>query len=502
MQNTPHSPSETLSVVQRQASELEDIRQRCERAESALEAIQQRNQVLGASAPFGILTIDPQGRVTGMNLKMREMLPWPPHVRLEALNIFEFDALIEAGVIDDFRRCWQSKQTIIRDYSCVQDQKRCRQLRFHLSPIADDTDKFSGVMAFVENHTNLKQAQDAARESEERYRLLFQSAPVPMIERDVSEMKAHLVALRQSGVSDLRAHFRLHPEEIERCLEMVKTVDCNDAFLRLLETRDKHAVLAKMPRFIVDEGFLQMAEESILIVDQGTPLPEREMTIETLQGNRKRIMSQYMVLPGDENTLSRVVISLVDITKRVEAEEALRASEQRFREQSLRDNLTGLQNRRFLYQSLPGLIQSARYAQTCLSLLFMDMDNFKSVVDAHGHLNGSRAIKEVGETIRAAIEPPSYAVAYAGDEFVVVLPNHSRHEAGQKATQIQSQIKATAYLSSQGKAVRLQASCGIASFPTDADDPEGLLAAADAALFAVKVNGKGALCHYAELVSA
>jgi len=93
-------------------------------------------------------------------------------------------------------------------------------------------------------------------------------------------------------------------------------------------------------------------------------------------------------------------------------------------------------------------------------------------------------------------------VAYAGDEFVVVLPNHSQYEAGQKATQIQSQIKATAYLSSQGKAVRLQASCGVASFPTDADDPEGLLAAADAALFAVKVNGKGAFRHFAELVSA
>jgi len=80
-------------------------------------------------------------------------------------------------------------------------------------------------------------ADDGARESEERYRLLFQSAPVPMIERDVSEMKAHLVTLRQSGVSDLRTHFRHHPEEIGRCLELVKTVDCKDAFLRLLETR-------------------------------------------------------------------------------------------------------------------------------------------------------------------------------------------------------------------------------------------------------------------------
>jgi diguanylate cyclase (GGDEF)-like protein len=129
----------------------------------------------------------------------------------------------------------------------------------------------------------------------------------------------------------------------------------------------------------------------------------------------------------------------------------------------------------------------------------MDMDDFKSVVDAHGHLNGSRAIQEVAATIRETIEPPSYAVAYAGDEFVVVLPDHSLHEAKQRAMQIQSRIKATAYLRNQGKAVRLGASCGIASFPGDADDSEGLLAAADAALFAVKGNGKGALRHFGDI---
>jgi diguanylate cyclase (GGDEF)-like protein len=500
MENTRLTPSETSPVVQRQAAELEALRQRCERAESALEVIQQRDQVLGASAPFGILTIDPNGRITAMNFKIREMLPWPPHVSPEALNIFEFDALMEAGVSEDFLHCWKSKQAIVRDYPCIQDSSHCLYLRFHLSPITDDTGVLSGVMAFVENHTNLKKAQDAARESEERYRLLFQSAPVPMIERDVSEMKTHLISLRESGIADLETHLQRHPEELQRCLEMVKTVDFNDAFLRLLEATDKRAFKAKMPRFVVGQEFSKMAEEGILSVLQGTALPEREMTIETFQGNHKRVMAQYMLLAEHENTLSRVVISLVDITKRVEAEEALRTSEQRFREQALRDNLTGLYNRRFLYQSLPGLIQSARNTQASLSLLFMDMDNFKSVVDANGHLNGSRAIQEVAGTIRAAIEPPSYAVAYAGDEFVVVLPDHSPHDALRKAMQIQSQIKAAAYLSSQGKTIRLQASCGIASFPADADDSEGLLAAADAALFEVKRSAKGTFRIYGDMV--
>ena len=114
--------------------------------------------------------------------------------------------------------------------------------------------------------------------------------------------------------------------------------------------------------------------------------------------------------------------------------------------------------------------------------------------------NEQDSVVPLWHEIRAAIEPPSYGVAYAGDEFVVVLPGHGQDDARQKAVEIQSRIKATAYLSSQGEAVRLQASCGIASFPADADDSEGLLAAADAALFAVKRSGKGTFFNYADIV--
>ena len=174
----------------------------------------------------------------------------------------------------------------------------------------------------------------------------------------------------------------------------------------------------------------------------------------------------------------------------------MRASEQRFREQSLQDNLTGLYNQRYLYQALPVQINESLAVGGRLSLLFLDIDNFKQVVDAHGHLNGSRAIQEVAETIRRAVEPPAWAVAYAGDEFVVVLPRHDPSRAEQAARQLQSRIHQTTFLAAQGIGLQLRISCGIATCPDHADGIEGLLYAADTALFGVKGRTKGTIRHY------
>ena len=115
------------------------------------------------------------------------------------------------------------------------------------------------------------------------------------------------------------------------------------------------------------------------------------------------------------------------------------------------------------------------------------------MVDPHGHLNGSRAIQEAAATIRQTISEPTYAVAYAGDEFVVVLPGANPSQAVQTADSIRAEMDLTFYLRELGLNVKLRASFGIGAFPDHAEDVMELLAAADRALFAVKEKGKNAI---------
>ncbi|RJQ83618.1 MAG: sensor domain-containing diguanylate cyclase [Desulfobacteraceae bacterium] len=157
---------------------------------------------------------------------------------------------------------------------------------------------------------------------------------------------------------------------------------------------------------------------------------------------------------------------------------------------AVHDSLTGLFNQRYLYSALREQLIACRREARPLSLVFMDMDDFKHVVDRLGHLNGSRALSEVASRIQAHVRPPAFGVAYGGDEFVLVLPGCDRPQALSLTSQIRRAVKSAPFLVQWGHKVMLTASFGIAAFPVDAEDSTGLLAAADNAMFRVKTTGK------------
>jgi diguanylate cyclase (GGDEF)-like protein len=216
----------------------------------------------------------------------------------------------------------------------------------------------------------------------------------------------------------------------------------------------------------------------------GFPLACRGRAVGALVGSdpvpcRGEIRLGAGVLPLLLSLLDMVALAL-DQALRLRKTEAL----------SVTDDLTGLYNSRFLKDALHRETKRAVRYKRPLAVLFIDLDGFKSVNDAHGHLCGSRTLIEAGEVIRACARDSDVVARYGGDEFVVVLPDTPADGAVVVAQRIRDRLAARSFLASEGLDVRLTASVGIAALPDISTDPEPLLQAADAAMYRVKESGK------------
>lgn len=204
----------------------------------------------------------------------------------------------------------------------------------------------------------------------------------------------------------------------------------------------------------------------------------------------------YIIKPSTkEELLARVRTHLA----LCHTQKALKESRARYRELSYLDDLTGFHNTRYLYKTLQGHLD--KYPDRPVSVVFIDIDKFKQVVDTHGHLNGSRAIAELAGVVRPSLTKGCYGVSYGGDEFVLVFPNHDCVKGMQIAESIRAAIADHIFLTSQGLALHLTVSCGVAAYPEHAHTLVDLLGNADYALFETKRRGKNAVSSF-EVIKA
>jgi diguanylate cyclase (GGDEF)-like protein/putative nucleotidyltransferase with HDIG domain len=159
-------------------------------------------------------------------------------------------------------------------------------------------------------------------------------------------------------------------------------------------------------------------------------------------------------------------------------------------EDSLTDPLTGLPNTRFLFMHLTRELARAERLKSEVSLMVMDLDNFKEINDSHGHHVGDRALCEVARVLRNAIRPYDICVRYAGDEFIVVLSGCGADEAEHKRQELQTSIDQVYFEARPGKHVKLGISVGAAVFPQDGESYEALLATADSRMYQDKSGRK------------
>lgn len=154
---------------------------------------------------------------------------------------------------------------------------------------------------------------------------------------------------------------------------------------------------------------------------------------------------------------------------------------------SITDDCTGLFNARRLYTMLDEKAALTQHGKPIpFSLLFIDLDHFKSVNDKHGHLIGSRLLGEVGNLLKRIAGPENSAFRYGGDEFVLLMPSADKTAAASLTRRLCDGLREQSFLTGEGLGLRLTGSFGLATFPEDGDTVHVILRAADSMMYEVK----------------
>ena len=165
-------------------------------------------------------------------------------------------------------------------------------------------------------------------------------------------------------------------------------------------------------------------------------------------------------------------------------------SQREWKHNALVDALTGLHNRRWLQQTLDRVMGRARHDGDVLSLLMVDLDNFKPLNDTYGHLTGDEVLSMVARTLQENLRPNDTAARFGGDEFVAVLPSTTLEEALQIADRLRMAVGDTPMMAAGGvRLPQVRVSIGVAEMQPDMDGTS-LLNAVDAALYRAKHQGR------------
>jgi diguanylate cyclase (GGDEF)-like protein len=167
---------------------------------------------------------------------------------------------------------------------------------------------------------------------------------------------------------------------------------------------------------------------------------------------------------------------------------------------SITDDCTGLFNARYLYNMIEEEIAAAGPAPDSrvvsitprrpFSLLFLDLDHFKSVNDTHGHLVGTRLLSEIGGTIKRTLGPENAGFRYGGDEFVALLRGLNKADATLLAQRLREDLNSATFLTANGLSLNVTASFGLATFPEDGDNLHAIIRSADAMMYVAKEQGR------------
>ena len=174
---------------------------------------------------------------------------------------------------------------------------------------------------------------------------------------------------------------------------------------------------------------------------------------------------------------------------------ALEKANETLKKLAVRDGLTGLYNHRYFQEDLAhALLRAGRYKRI-FSLIFLDVDHFKSYNDTHGHTMGDKLLRTIAQILKKSLRKSDLIARYGGDEFVISLPETAKDQTRNVAEKICKYVRNYPFPGRETQPLgKISLSIGVAAFPEDGTDGSALIHSADQALYQAKKDGRDGVC--------
>jgi len=301
---------------------------------------------------------------------------------------------------------------------------------------------------------NIKSMAEPVNKSELRYRRLFETAQDGIL----------ILNANSGAITDVNPYL-IHMLEYSRAEFIGKKLWEVGAFKDIKASKDAFRMLQKRKYIRYKDLPLQAKSGRIYPVEF--------------------VSNVYMA--GSEKVIQ---CNIRDISEHKVALEELKKSESELREQSVRDFLTNLFNRRYMEETLERELSRATRAKHSIGIIMLDLDKLKYFNDSYGHAVGDHILRELGKILINYVRNEDIPSRIGGDEFVIVLPDTSKKVTQRRAEMICEKVS-EAEIIFEGKTLeKISVSGGVAAYPNDGNDSSEILKAADQALYHAKHDGR------------
>jgi diguanylate cyclase (GGDEF)-like protein/PAS domain S-box-containing protein len=444
---------EEISSLKQRTQELEQFESKRKRADKALRESEALQSTLLANLPAGVVIIDPVTRmIENVNNTAAAMFGvQAEYIVGHRCHAFLCPASEGACPVCDLGKEVDNAE---REMVCANGSRR---------PVLKSVKRVQvrGQEKLLECFVDItaqKRAEEALRGSEDRYRSLVENASDVIFKTDlngnftfVNPAVIHITGYEEEEIIGRQYTIMIRPDMRDNALKFF-----GRQFVKgLKNTYSEYPIITK------DGQELWLGQNTQLIMEDG-------------------------------HVVGFQVVAR-DISERKRTEEALRESEQRYRELSTVDGLTQLYNSRHFYNQLKMEIDRVdRYGQP-FTLLLLDLDDFKQFNDTYGHIEGDQVLARFGQVVKRCLRQTDSAYRYGGEEFTILLPMTTIGDGAVTAERIRAVLKEEIFSPVSGQGVHMTVSIGLAQYKPQ-EDMKTFVSRVDQLMYQAKKSGKDRVC--------